>query len=198
MKSTETITIVHGIPESMRKDAAVLYDEAIGEKFSRVISSKPLRQKLLTGVLDLSCAFAAIDEDRLVGVAGYKTHEGSFTGGLTVKQLFKELGVWQAIWAIMIFSLYERTIKPGELLMDGIVVCRSDRGRGIGGKLLERLCLFAKEHHYQYVRLDVIDTNPGAKRMYLRHGFEPVKTERFEFLRGFLGFGASTTLLRKV
>ena len=42
----------------------------------------------------------------------------------------------------------------------------------------------------------MIDTNTGARRLYERHGFVTTKTERFEWLRAVLGFGASSTMIR--
>ena len=196
--NNESLKIVHGIPESMRETAAGLYDEAFGAKFALAISSKTHRLSLLTKSLNLPFAFAAIEGEKLLALAGFKTKNGSFTGGLTVKHLFKELGALKGTWAIVVFSLYERSLKPGELLMDGIVVDSSRRGEGIGSQLLAKLCSFAKANEYANVRLDVIDANPSARRMYERNGFVPTKTKHFEYLRWFLGFGASITLLRKV
>ena len=69
------------------------------------------------------------------------------------------------------------------------------RGRGIGTQLFERLRAYASEHGYASIRLDVIDTNPGARRLYERLGFEATKTERFGYLRWLLGFGAATTMV---
>ena len=81
--------------------------------------------------------------------------------------------------------------------MDGIVVDASARGRGIGTRLLNELTTFGKSNGYETVRLDVIDTNPSARRMYERNGFTATRTESFGYLRWLLGFGASTTLVRQ-
>lgn len=196
--NNESLKIVHGIPESMRETAAELYDEAFGAKFALAISSKTHRLSLLAKSLNLPFAFAAIEGEKLLALAGYKTAAGSFTSGITFSNLIKHVGTFRGIKAAVVFSLYERSLKPGELLMDGIVVDSSRRGEGIGSQLLAKLCSFAKANEYVNVRLDVIDTNPSARRMYERNGFVPTKTKHFEYLRWFLGFGASTTLLRKV
>ncbi len=78
--------------------------------------------------------------------------------------------------------------------MDGIVVDPAYRGKGIGTRLFSSLIEFGNTEKYSTIRLDVIDTNPGARKLYERLGFYEEKTERFEFLRGLLGFGASTTM----
>ena len=80
--------------------------------------------------------------------------------------------------------------------MDGIVVHPEMRGQGIGTRLLSELNAFACQEGYNKIRLDVIDTNPAARRFYERNGFVATKTEHFGYLRWLLGFGASTTMNR--
>jgi ribosomal protein S18 acetylase RimI-like enzyme len=78
--------------------------------------------------------------------------------------------------------------------MDGISVAPTARGGGIGTKLLLRIKEFAEAEGYQSVRLDVIDTNHAARRLYEREGFIAISTYRFPYLRWFLDFSAATTL----
>ena len=118
----------------------------------------------------------------------------SSPGGIGAGRLLAKLGVFRGVWAIAVFSLYERTPTPGELVMDGIAVHKDYRGYGIGGRLLDEIVNYARENDFQTVRLDVIDINPGARRLYERRGFVAVRTEHFPYLRWLLGFGGSTTM----
>ena len=197
MSHSITPTIVHGIPSAMLDDAVALYDDAFGAKFAVAVPNTTRRLSLLSSSLNLSFAFAAIAENRLVGLAGYKTHSGSFTDRMTFAVLAKHVGLIRGTWAACVFSLYERSLRPGELLMDGIVVDANFRGNGIGTLLLDSLTTFAENSGFHSIRLDVIDTNPNARRMYERNAFVATKTEHFGYLRWLLGFGASTTLVRK-
>lgn len=190
------MTILHGIPEEMRNAAVAMYDEAFGAKFAVAIPNGQRRLKLLESSLDLRFAFAAVAADELIGLAGYKTEAGSLTDGMTYPSLVKELGAIRGTWAALVLSLYERSRRPGELLMDGIVVDACARGQGVGSRLLEEMVSFAFASGFKSVRLDVIDTNPKARRLYERHGFVATGTEHFGYLRWLLGFGASTTLVR--
>lgn len=198
MTDTRTsVEILHGIPDAMRSSAAALYDDAFGAKFAGAISSREQRLALLADSLNLAFAFGATENNRLVGLAGYKTRQGSFTDGMTYNALLKHAGLIRGNWATLVFSLYERSLTSGQLLMDGIVVDASARGRGIGTRLLNELTTFGKSNGYETVRLDVIDTNPCARRMYEPNGFTATRTESFGYLRWLLGFGASTTLVRQ-
>ena len=175
--------------------AAELYDGAFEAKFALAIPDRSTRLALLAACFIPEFALSAYDDDELVGLAGFHTLEGSLTGGLDLRTLLKELGIFAGVRAALVFSIYDRVPIPGQLLMDGIVVSPDHRGAGIGTGLLERLLNHATDNGYSTVRLDVIDTNVGAKRLYERMGFEVSKTERFPHLRWLLGFGASSTMV---
>lgn len=193
-KSTDEIIVLRGIPSELRESAAKLYDIAFGGKLALAIPNAGDRVQLLSKCLELEFSVAAYDDTNLVGLAGFSTTDGSLTGGLDYRGLLSELGWMKGNRAAAVFSLYERKAKKGELLMDGIVVDPKYRGKGIGTRLFSKLMEYAKSKKYSTIRLDVIDTNPGARRLYKRLGFCEEKTEQFEFLRGVLGFGSSTTM----
>ena len=191
-----TIDYRLGVPEHNRFEAAELYEAAFGPKFSVAISSKQSRLQLLADTFHLEFAFAAIWNGELVGLAGFHSQNGALTGGLKYTSLLDHVGFIRGNWAAMIFSFYERKLSPNEMLMDGISVRPDMRGKGIGKQLLYLLAEYAKNEGYSQIRLDVIDTNPNARRLYERCEFIPTKTEHFGDLRWLLGFGASTTLIR--
>ena len=187
-----------GLPESLRTQAARLYDQAFGAKFSVAVKDRDQRIRLISSSMLLPYAVAAISDDQLVGLAGFQTPAGSLTKGINQQVLFKQLGLFNGVRAALVFSLFEREAKESELLMDGIAVSKEMRGHGIGTQLLGKLKEFAKEQEFTQIRLDVIDTNSAAKRLYERQGFEETGTEHFNYLRGLLGFGAATTMVYRV
>jgi ribosomal protein S18 acetylase RimI-like enzyme len=185
-----------GIPEGHRRQAAILFDEAFESKFSLAISSRERRISVLSSALDLTYAFCAFRNSEVVGLAGFHTHEGSLFSRMTIRMLISHLGFLRGIWAAFIFSLYERKPEPDELILDAIVVSAGVRGLGIGTHLLSELTSFAIVKKSRIVRLEVIDINKRAKSLYEREGFAAIKTQHFERLRWFFGFGGSTTMQR--
>jgi len=183
-----------GLSDTQRRAAAALYDEAFGEKFKAAISSESARLGLLEETFVGRFAVCATVDGTLVGLAGFHTVDGSLTGGIDSNELVSRLGIFRGVRAALVFSLYERGLKPGELLMDGIAVRQAYRGRGIGSRLLAEIVDYAGTHEFSCVRLDVIDTNSGARRLYERSGFTAVKSESFPYLRWLLGFGGVTTM----
>jgi len=184
-----------GIASQDRQRAAEIYEEAFGAKLGIAIGEKNHRVALLCQGFQLSCAISAYEGDYLVGLAGFCTKNHALTSGITYRSILKEVGFFKGQRAAIIFGLFERKAKDDELLMDGIAVSSEHRGQGVGTALFEALVAYAKANHYQRIRLDVIDTNPDARRLYDRLGFSAERTNTFEVLRPLLGFGAATTMV---
>jgi len=178
------ITVSVGIPCEMRDSAAQLYDIAFGEKIALAIPNRQERLTILAKSMHLEFSIGAFDGKRLVGLAGFSTPEGSLTSGIDYRGLLSELGWLKGNRAAVVFSLYHREAKEGELLMDGIAVDPAYRGQGVGTQLFTRLIQLCSTEKFSSIRLDVVDTNSAARRLYERLGFCEQATERFEFLRG--------------
>ncbi len=196
--SESSIEYILGTPEEKRDEAAQLYETAFGKKFSMAVASQSDRVKLISHAFLLQYSVAAICDGQLVGIAGFQTEDGSLTGGMSYRQLISQMGFFRGNRAAVLFSLYERKPVSRELLMDGIAVDPKMRGKGIGTRLLEELFAYARRKQFEQIRLDVIDTNPQARKLYERNGFVETKTEHFGYLRWLLGFGASTTMVYKL
>ena len=191
---TAEISYQIGLPERFRASAAALYDEAFGKKLAVAVRSGKSRQILLRNGLILDYAIVALSENRLIGIAGFHTPDGSFTGGINYSGLLSLLGFIKGNWAALIFDLYRRKPVPGELLIEGITVHGDARGKGVGGRLLKEIADYARTQGFSRISLDVVDTNPKAQKLYQRKGFKAVKTQRFPYLRWLFKFGASTTM----
>lgn len=184
------------MPEAHRHAAARLYDAAFGRKLGAAIRDDAARLAVLGAGLDLTRGIAAFESDRLVGLAGIHDTEGSLTGGIGFAMMRRLIGPWRAMRAYAVFALLDRTPEPQELLMDGIVVASDHRGRGIGTGLFGVLEEYAASRGLGRIRLDVVDTNPDARRLYEGLGFEAVGTRRTPYLRSLMGFSASTTMVK--
>ena len=191
---SDEVKIQRGFPDELRSSAAELYDAAFGAKLSIAMPNPISRIAVLAEGFDPRFSFVAIRGNELVGIAGFKVAQGSLTGGISLRVLKKNLGILNAIRAVLVLALFERNRIADQLLMDGIGVSPQMRGSGIGTKLLHSLMEYAHKEGYRSVRLDVIDTNPAARRLYERVGFVPVKTEHFAYLKWLLGFGSATQM----
>lgn len=190
--------ITTGIPEANRAEAAALYWEAFGEKLGFVLGPKYRALIFITSVLRGDHGICAHDErGRLLGVAGFKTAQGALVGG-EFTDLRRVYGWVGASIRILLLAALEKDTENERFLMDGIFVAPEARGKGVGTALLDAVCEEAKKRGYRQVRLDVIDTNPRARALYLHEGFEEVATHKLGILRHAFGFSAATTMVRDV
>ncbi|MCS6851400.1 MAG: GNAT family N-acetyltransferase [Gemmataceae bacterium] len=194
MQDKPTVEIRLGLPSELRRPAVALYYEAFRAKFAPLMTlDEALR--ILADLLNTEQAIIALDNGRLVGFAGIQ-HGKRMLFRLSLSPFVKTLGFFRGLFVYLVLSLFGRPYKKGELLMDGICVDKEMRGQGIGGLLLKAIFDFARQHNYKTIRLDVVDTNPGARRLYERMGFKPTVERRHLFAQTLMGFSRSTTMIK--
>lgn len=191
------IQISLGLKPEHREKAAELYYAAFRQKFQPIFRDEVRAQQVLQAAFDENYVIVATYDGDIVGLAGFQEKEGNLLDVQPkhMTQVFGWLGGWIRIIA---FSIFSRSAPAHILLMDGIVVDASMRGKGIGSRLLEEIVDLAREKGYEQVQLDVVDTNPRARQLYERKGFVATKTESYPFFQRIFGFGGSTTMLKAV
>ena len=189
------------IPAKELTRAGDLYLEAFGAKLLPLLGPPGRLRRLLLGGLRRQRAVGAYDETgRLVALLGYHWEGESFTD-ITFSGLQHEFGLWGASWRIILMGiLLDR--KPDhdkQLLMDGISVAPEMRGRGVGTQMFAHLETLALKLGATEIKLDVIDSNFGARKLYLRLGFDEKGHTRVPaFLQKWLPVNGSTTMIKKL
>ena len=193
---SEEIIIRLGVPDEHVDAATDLYCEAFREKITPFLGTPDRAARFLAQGLAPDRAFLALQKGRVVGIAGFKVDgRGLYEPGMS--RFFAEYG-WSAPARILGLLLLERAESPDLLLMDGIAVSENARGHGIGTRLLSAIEAHARQLNKRSIRLDVIDTNPGARRLYERFGFEARKTSGIGPLKHLFSFRASTEMRKQL
>ncbi|MEL6596855.1 MAG: GNAT family N-acetyltransferase [Pseudomonadota bacterium] len=188
------ITLLPGFTEAERAHAAQLYWQAFSGKLGKLMRPDAKALGFLEDVLNPDFAISARDDaGALLGLAGFKTADGALVGG-ELSDMQRHYGLWGGIWRGVLLSILERDLEEGILLMDGIFVDARARGLGIGTQLLTAILHEARRRNLSQVRLDVIDSNPRARALYERVGFEAGKTEHIGPLRHLVGFSYATRM----
>nr|WP_245222659.1 GNAT family N-acetyltransferase [Ruegeria sp. HKCCSP351] len=173
---------------------ATLFWQAFSAKLNKVMGPDEKGLAFFETSLNPDFALVARDkEDRVLGLAGFKTLDGALAGG-RMSDLAKVYGWLGAIWRALILSILERELKPGVFQMDGILVAAGSRGKGVGTALLDAVKCEARKQNMSVVQLDVIDTNPRARALYEREGFWPVGEEKTGPLSYVFGFSSATKM----
>lgn len=70
------------------------------------------------------------------------------------------------------------TIGAGEAHLLNLSIAESQQRQGHGGRLLQYILGLARAHQAHRLFLEVRPSNDGARRLYLRHGFERIGIRR--------------------
>lgn len=189
--------IVQGFEEQYRDTVARLFWGAFSDKLGMVLGPEEKALRFVSSVLQPQFSICALEGDHLLGVAGFKTADGGLVGG-ELADLTAIYGLLGGLWRGVLLDQLERDLADGQLLMDGIFVDADARGQGVGSALLDAIIERAKQEGLQEVRLDVIDTNPRARALYERQGFEPCGEVNTWPLHRVFKFRKATTMVRKI
>lgn len=180
----------------MIPEAARLYWEAFGGKLGRVLGPEPRALAFLARTIRPDHSLHAIDDHgRIVGIAGFKSPEGSFAGG-NGADLRAVYGIVGGTWRAALLRHLQREVENQRFLLDGICVTREARGQGIGTALMEAVFEAGRARGYQSIRLDVIDSNWRAKALYERMGFVVLRHDRIGLIGHVFGFRGSHAMVR--
>ncbi|MEL7213928.1 MAG: GNAT family N-acetyltransferase [Pseudomonadota bacterium] len=188
------ITLSPGFSEAERPQAARLYWQAFSGKLGKLMRPDAKALAFLEDVMDPAFAISARDDTgRLLGLSGFKTAQGALVGG-ELEDMQRHYGLWGGLWRGVLLSVLERDLEEGILLMDGICVDAAARGHGVGTLLMGTILEEARRRGLSQVRLDVIDSNPRARALYERLGFQAGATESYAWLKPLFGFKSATRM----
>ncbi|MCB1954537.1 MAG: GNAT family N-acetyltransferase [Rhodocyclaceae bacterium] len=193
----ETICYQFGIPDTRRMHVALLYEQAFGDKLALAIPRREARLLLLAESRNLQVA-AAIQRGRVLGVASFESMLGGLCREFSFRHLYARLGFMGALRARCVLALLGRTEAPAELLLDGLIVARGARGRGLGRGLLDRIDQIARAQGCSEIRLDVVDRAHHALPDYERLGFEPRRSGWTGLLCRMLGLHSATSFVLRL
>ncbi len=190
-----------GINPEHKEEAARLYAIAFETKFKNILGKPEEVTQLLKEGINHQMAISVIsDENELLGIAGFHLDKTSFID-LQLKDFVQQYGIVKGLYKSLLMAIlfYRKPDNKGQLLMDGIAVKVGFRGRGIGKKLLTELEQFARDKNRSSIKLDVIDENPHAKRLYENMGFISIKYRKTpRFIYKLMGVSGVTTMVKYI
>jgi len=198
--SQPEVSIERGLPEELRHEAALVFDQGFGDKMGYGIPDDRRRLALIERALVADDIVVAKVGDELAGIVGLKTRGGRYAKGplsdeaLSLRSLYRHLGFVGALRAKFILVPFRSTPPADALYLGEIVVGEAARGRGVGTRLLDEVVTIARVEGKARIQLDVADSNHRARELYERQGYVVVKTIRFGFMRRFMGYGGVDTM----
>jgi ribosomal protein S18 acetylase RimI-like enzyme len=192
----EKIIIRQGISLKDRFQAGKLFMDAFYQKFRHTVKNESTFLNLISTGLNLDYCISAYENSKLLGICGFQYGKYRFVN-FYFRDFIKRYGIFAGTAKCVACRFYYRKHKDGELLMDGITVEKTARGLGIGSRMIKTLFSYATATGFKSIRLDVIDTNANARRLYEKLGFKAIKTEKSLFYKD-IGFNSITTMIKDI
>jgi ribosomal protein S18 acetylase RimI-like enzyme len=193
--ASDGLVLQFGLPASWARQVADVYYEAFGAKMRPVLGPAERGVRAVQPDLRLDHVVGAMTGQTLVGLAGLR-FDGRHFWQPRVASIVREFGLLGGLPRAAILLLVAAGGEhPGQLHVESLAVRSDWRGRGVGTRLLEACEGIARQRGREALSLDVIDTNPDARRLYERFGFVAVRTRRTPFAR-VSGFTAITEMVK--
>ena len=183
-------------------EAATVYYEAFAHKLDGLeFNSRPPEQaiRILQRSIQPEMARYALANGQVVGVAGMQ-YGGRRFYVVPWPVWRQEFGLAGGLWRWLWFRLGQYFVHPAAdaLRVDGIAVGAAARGMGVGTQLMAALEAHARAAGLRAVELEVVDTNPDARRLYERLGFVVLKEAHYGRLTAAGGFTGATYMRKEV
>jgi len=152
------------------------------------------------GINTSNCVAAISNDNMLMGLAGFHLNKSSFIN-ISFHSMIKLFGFIKGSikYVQMSVIFYRNPDHKKQMLMDGIAVGETNRGKGIGRLLFAELEQFAKTNNITSIKLDVIDENPRAKKLYESIGFSPSKyTKVPRCISKIIGVSVVTSMIKNI
>jgi GNAT superfamily N-acetyltransferase len=175
------ITITRQLNEEQKDQAARLFYDSFSLKFDHFYWLKGDADRataLLRQGMNFENGTYALQDGCVIGGMALTTGQDGFEhySFAIVRQFYGWLrGLWFIFRQQLFHSSKGRHGKDSVIVAE-LFVAESARGQGIGSRLLAEAEQHARTLGRQFLTLDVVDTNPGALRLYQRLGFEIIRT----------------------
>jgi GNAT superfamily N-acetyltransferase len=185
------------LPERHRRRAAELCYEAFRTKFEPLLGPPEHGVAILERDLEPGLVIAALVEDQLVGLVGLE-YSGHYFFNPRWGTFAREFGWLRGLLRLVLFLPFARHQREGDLTVGALAVAAPVQGQGVGTQLMEAAFDWACERGFRSMSLEVVDTNPLARRLYERLGFVPLKTQKLPSPLRRLGFSAVTVMVKEI
>jgi ribosomal protein S18 acetylase RimI-like enzyme len=186
------------LTDSFKNKFADIYFQAFGRKITALIKPESKAREIIIKSINYDVALYALDEsENLLGFLGYQTNSRKFTRYkyYNFREYYNPASAFLK-WIILKLSIPR--LKKTDIRIDSIAVDGGMRGKGVGSSLIEHFFNYAKSNNYKKIYLEVVDTNPEAKKLYCRLGFNTEKRVNFYFFARRAGFSAEDIMFKEI
>ncbi|MDD7911925.1 GNAT family N-acetyltransferase [Pseudovibrio exalbescens] len=196
IESLQDLGIERGVKPDDIRAVTELYVRCLASKILPILGDYPKAVDLFEGALNSHQVLIAKHKGQVVGVLGLKTASAS-PYEPTLREAWRILGVLGPL-RLMLLGLLDNSCDPQTVFIDGLAVHEEARSLGIGSLLLSKAEEIARTDGKSFLALEVINTNPRAEALYLKHGFRRVAEQRLGILELFFDFSRAAEMRKSL
>lgn len=133
-------------------------------------------RRMIRDIINIENSIVVFNDDKIVGIALLES-SGNKSFKFDWVLMHREFGIFGAILRRCNYWFIHGTSRSdNELHIKAITILENFRNQGVGSYLLSEIESFAKDSKFDQLTLEVIDSNPAAKRLYERLGFTTYRT----------------------
>lgn len=192
------LQIRFGVPDNQRCRVAEIFFETFEGKTSKIFGDKNKAVAFVSACLRDDRTLVAFKDGVAVGFAGLEYDKKSFIdAGLQQTVRIFGLGTLRVVLFGGIFLLTRA--RQNEIHLESIAVSSSEQGKGIGSKLIQATIDHAISKGFSQIKLEVIETNQEARKLYEKIGFKEFKVQKIPYpFSSLLGFGSVTEMIYRL
>jgi ribosomal protein S18 acetylase RimI-like enzyme len=177
---------------------AEIFYETFEGKTSKIFGDKNKAVAFISACLRDDRTLVAFKDGVAVGFAGLEYDKKGFMNA-SLQQTVRIFGL--GTLRVVLFGgifLFNRA-RQNELYIESIAVSASEQGKGIGSKLLQATIDNALSKGFSQIKLEVIETNQNARKLYEKIGFKEFKVNKIPYpFSRLLGFGSVSEMVYRL
>lgn len=160
-----------GLPDRLRRDAAAVFLEAFAEELTPALGTGARAQAYVAQALSPPQMIHLSHKDGFIGLVGLHW-QGHGVFQTNARAILRHYPWWSVPRRIRHLNTFDRSVAPGEVMIEGFCIARAVRGQGHGTALLRAALARAASLGAERVSLDVAAGNARAYGFYRDRGFD--------------------------
>lgn len=190
------------LPEALQESAIEVFLDGFDRKIHHLMlkpRDRAQAKRIYRDGADFSSGIYALRQGRVVGLLGFHHGRQKFIH-LNLSTLNREFGFFGGIARKLSGSVFKdlHPLGKDELRVQVIAVAKGVRGTGAGHRLMGALFALGRARRLARVRLEVVNTNPRAKKLYEELGFASCGVLPYGPIASGAGFSSQHKMKKKL
>jgi ribosomal protein S18 acetylase RimI-like enzyme len=197
MEERPEIIITNKVNDKQFGQALEIYYNSFEQKIRPLLQPKEKAIRLSSHAINPNRIYYALKNGKAVGIIGLQYDDLDFLS-YRFDFIRKYYSFFKSIYLYFILNIMKTKLDAYTIRIDSVAVDDQYRGQGIGKILINKVVEIAKNRGFKEIILEVVNTNPRAKKLYEKMGFKEKKHIKFYFLTRAFGFSSAYVMSMKV